>query len=68
MSAVELDKFENAGEYSDMKVMTVFIGDENLDRAYFKPRGVQMKQNVVQRTNNRAIIAEQIKQRKAQKE
>lgn len=68
MSAVELDKFENAGEYSDMKVMTVFIGDENLDRAYFKPRGVQMKQNVVQRTNNRATIAEQIKQRKAQKE
>ena len=40
LSAVELDKFENASDYSDLKVMTVFIGDENLDHAYFKPRGV----------------------------
>ena len=65
LSAVELDKFEAASHYQDMKVMTVFLGDENLDRAYFKPRALQMKQNLVQRSSNRARIAEKILQRKS---
>jgi len=43
LSAVELDKFEASAHYQDLKVLTVFVGDENLDRAYFKPRGIQMK-------------------------
>ena len=43
LQSVELDKFENAKLYPDLKVMTVFVGDENLDKAYFKPRALQMK-------------------------
>ena len=56
LSGVELDKFENASSYPDLKVMTVFLGDENLDSAYFKPRALQMKQNIMQRTQNNAQI------------
>ena len=47
LSAVELDKFEAASNYPDLQVMTVFLGDDNLDRAYFKPRALQMKQNII---------------------
>eukprot|EP00353_Schmidingerella_taraikaensis_P010593 CAMPEP_0185591166 /NCGR_PEP_ID=MMETSP0434-20130131/63607_1 /TAXON_ID=626734 ORGANISM="Favella taraikaensis, Strain Fe Narragansett Bay" /NCGR_SAMPLE_ID=MMETSP0434 /ASSEMBLY_ACC=CAM_ASM_000379 /LENGTH=62 /DNA_ID=CAMNT_0028215957 /DNA_START=1001 /DNA_END=1189 /DNA_ORIENTATION=+ len=53
LSSFELDKFENVGAYPDLKVMTVFIGDENLDRAYFKPKALKMKQNIMQRSQNR---------------
>ena len=31
LSAVELDKFEEIKHYQDLKVITVFVGDENLD-------------------------------------
>ena len=63
LSAVELDKFEEREHYQDLKVITVFIGDENLDQAYFKPRGLQMKQNLMQRSQNRVSIAENIKRK-----
>ena len=43
LAAVELDKFDEIAHYQDLKVMTVFIGDENLDQIYFKTRGMQMK-------------------------
>jgi len=66
LSAVELDKFEACEHYQDMKVMTVFVRDENLDRAYFKPRGVQMKQNIIQRSQNRAHIAEMLSRKASQ--
>ena len=66
LSAVELDKFEERVHYPDLKVMTVFLADDNLDRAYFKPRAIQMKQNVIQRSNNRAHIAEIIKRSKTE--
>ena len=47
LSAVELDKFEEIKDYQDLKVITSFIADENLDQIFFKTRGQQVKQNIV---------------------
>lgn len=58
LSAVELDKFEEIKAYQDLRVLTVFVADENLDRVYFKARGLQLKQNMEQQSNNRKRMAE----------
>ena len=58
LSAVELDKFEEIQHYQDLKVITSFIADENLDQIFFKTRGQQVKLNIEQRSNNRKRMTE----------